>query len=224
MSGLLIPVLQHKWRSTRRTCQTFIQMAPFKIEMGDDSSVTAHGNGGLKLVTVVWNEEILCSHRRVLYFPELEYNLLSVSVTDRLCFKIEVQDGVCRNKKGASVITERTINNELYILGLSQSRQLCGIKNSPLADMKLCHLRMAHIHTDGTRTMSRNEVVRGINVTVAEQSAVCAGCMYGKSKQARISQQGGPWSEAVLDLVHTDVCRPFPAMSLGKSKFFFCFS
>lgn len=95
------------------------QTVPFKIEMGNDSSVTAHGYGDVKPITLVGNEEMFCNRRRLLYVLELKYNLLSVSVTDWLSFDTEFYDGKCRNKKGASIIAEGIPSNGFYIARLS---------------------------------------------------------------------------------------------------------
>lgn len=80
--------------------------------MGEDSSVTPHGYGDVKFVTLVGIEELLCKLRKVLHDPELKYNLVSVGVMDELNFNNVLQKDVCKINKVA-----KPLWNELSKMG-----------------------------------------------------------------------------------------------------------
>ena len=91
------------------------------------------------------------------------------------------------------------------------------------ADLSLWHQRMAHVNAGGIRDMVKNGVVEGVNLDLKSDASECTACVYGKSTRAPVPRQGGSRSSKILDLVHTDVCGPFPVESLGGSRYFLSF-
>lgn len=71
--------------------------------------------------------------------------------------------------------------------------------------------------------MVRQNIVEGIKVDLKRDILHCEACVYGKSTRSPTAQSGGARAVNILDLVHTDVCGPFPVPSLGNSLYFVSF-
>ena len=48
-------------------------------------------------------------------------------------------------------------------------------------------------------------------------------CGFIKGKQTKHTKKGVTRSTELLEIIHTDICRPFDAPSFGKEKYFITF-
>ena len=111
----------------------------------------------------------------------------------------------------------------MYYLKTSSQQCASQPETALVADMNLWHERLAHVHVDGIRAMARSGVVNGLNIASTKHIVKCKGCVYGKNSRAPIPKSSGERVKGILDLVHTDVCGPFPEESLGGSLYFVSF-
>ena len=195
---------------------------PCDITIGDKSQVRATGVGTVSLVISVSGKPRNATLSKVLFSPDMGYNMLSVSVMGRAGIR-STFDVDCRITKGDKLLAEGHMHNGMYLLTTSTDHDCKGPEVALAADLNLWHRRMAHVHTDGIRDMVRNGVIEGVNLDLKKNLVRCEGCVYGKSTRAPIPQQGGARANDVLDLVHTDVCGPFPVPSIGGSRYFVSF-
>jgi hypothetical protein len=153
----------------------------------------------------------------------MAYNMISVREMSRSGKTTVFNEHSCQTKLGDKVLVEGTVKNGLYTL-VTQSPS-SGVAESAglVADINLLHQRLAHVHVDGIRNMARAGVVEGLNIDHKHDVCRCQACVYGKSTRAPIPKQNGDRAAHVLDLVHTDVCGPFPEESLGGSLYFVSF-
>lgn len=197
-------------------------VAPFEILIGDKSSVQGIGRGTVEMTTCVSGKPVKCRLMDVVYSPTMAYNMLSVRVMSRAGKQTIFNEHSCHVVKDGKVLIEGYVGDGLYCLNIHNSTK-APTSAGLVADINLWHQRLAHVHVDGIRHMCRHNVVEGMNVDMRKDVTRCEACVYGKSTRAPIPQQGGARAENVLDLVHTDVCGPFPEESLGGSKYFVSF-
>ena len=158
----------------------------------------------------------------VVYAPTMAYNMLSVRAMSRTGKQTIFNEHTCQVVKNGKFLVEGTVSDGLYCLNMHTSKER-PTSAGLVADINLWHQRLAHVHVDGIRHMCRHNVVEGMKIDMKKGVSRCEACVYGKSTRAPIPHQGGPCAENVLDLVHTDVCSPFPVESLGGSKYFVSF-
>ena len=201
------------------------QVDPFDISIGDKSSVRAVGRGSIELLLSVSGKTKRCVLNDVVYAPTMGFNMLSVRVIGRAGHKIVFEESTCTIEKDGKIVAQGGIRRGLYCVktstGGAAADSLPAVALT--ADLNLWHRRMAHVHTDGIRELVRKNVVEGIKTDLKTNVTRCQACVYGKSTRAPIPQSGGARAVHILDLVHTDVCGPFPVPSLGNSLYFVSF-
>ena len=207
--------------SDLKTCK------PFVIEIGDKSGVKAIGRGCIRLVLSINGKPRNAVIKDVAYAPTMAFNLLSTRVMNREGGRSVFEENSCHVERGGKVVAEGEIRDGLYCL--KTLSQACDPGTDPhthtvlAADMNLWHQRLAHVHVDGIRNMVRSGVVEGVNIDTTKHVGKCKGCVYGKSSRAPIPKLNAHRASGILDLVHTDVCGPFPEESLGGSLYFVSF-
>ena len=85
------------------------------------------------------------------------------------------------------------------------------------------HQCITNVHCNDMLNVVKNGVVDGVNFDHKPNVKRCEACVYGKTTRAPIPKQGAACSAKVLDLVHIDVCGPFPVPSIDGSRYFVSF-
>ena len=195
----------------------------FMIEIGDKSGVKAIGRGSIQLVLLINGKPRKAVIKDVAYAPTMAFNMLSVRVMNRDGKRTVFEENRCYVGKGGKFIAEGEIRDDLYCLKTSSQPCSAPSHTALVADMNLWHERLAHVHVDGIRNMVCNGVVEGINLSPTKHLVRCKGCVYGKASRAPIPKSPGERAKGILELVHTDVCGPFPEEPLGGSLYIVSF-
>jgi len=198
---------------------------PFSIDLGDKSSVKGLGRGTVEMMIVVNGNRRKCRFENVVYAPTMAYNMVSVRVMNRSGKTTTFDEHRCWTAKHNKVLLEGKIIDDLYCVATDANTTVTeeSVHAGLVADMNLWHQRCAHVHVDGIRNMVKHDVVDGINKDVNGNVHRCSACVYGKSTRAPIPKEAGARANHVLDLVHSDVCGPFPVPSHGGSRYFVSF-
>jgi len=207
----------------RNMFTSFETVESFDIRIGDQSGVRVSGKGKIDIMLLVSGKPVKCMLSDVLYAPTMGFNMLSVRRMSRAGQRTVFQEHDCYVEKDNKVLAEGVVRNGLYYLSTCVTNDGNIPSMGLIADLNLWHQRLAHVHVDGIRDMVRNGVVEGIKVDLKKSICRCDACVYGKSTRAPIPQIGGARAEDILELVHTDVCGPFPVPSIGGSNYFVSF-
>ena len=78
---------------------------------------------------------------------------------------------------------------------------------------------MGHISDQGHTELSRREL---ISVLKKEGDDLCEPCIYGKKHKIKFASSS-KWSEAILELAHSDVWGPAPIVARDGARYFVIF-
>ena len=81
----------------------------------------------------------------------------------------------------------------------------------------LWHKRLGHISKQRIQRLVLDEILDPLDLSDFE---VCIECIKGK--QTNIRKLGAERAKDVLELVHTDICGPFPTTSWNGQQYFIC--
>ena len=190
----------------------------FQIELGDDGQYASRGVG----TVIVERESGIPLHLNdVLYVPGLKKNLVSVAT-----LKNKGYDGIFnRDKAYLKHLTSSAVKQigvrvkNLY--GLQVER--CAALNSKAGGKqsrdigKLWHRCMGHLHHGVLKILQ--QIATGLPACSFDQHDVCKGCTLGKYAKTSFQGQDSK-AKGILELVHSDVCRPFSSPSLMRHKYY----
>ena len=105
-------------------------------------------------------------------------------------------------------------------------RQICsinkvtGIKKKHKQNISsfLWHKRLGHISRSRMQDLIRQKILPELNFDYFE---TCIDCLKGKMTNSRNFQSKR--SQCILELIHTDICGPFPVKTICDSKYFITF-
>ena len=86
----------------------------------------------------------------------------------------------------------------------------------------LWHYRLGHPHLAAMRTLQTHKLAQGVPKDMFCKIDLCEACLFGKMASSKFPTSNSRRSRP-LELVHSDICGPFPTQSLLKSKYFISF-
>ena len=127
------------------------------------------------------------------------------------------------------------INDKVYCIGHKQ-RKLYKLNSEPEASccfgstdvkdnsLSMWHLRFGHLGYDNLKLLDNKSLVVGL---LLDQNKAfdrqCEGCAFGKQHRNPFPKKSEHESSQLLELIHTDVCRPMPIDSVGGYRYFATF-
>jgi transposase InsO family protein len=156
------------------------------------------GEGTVEFTANVSGDTTNVSLSNTLHVPDLRTNLMSIGkITDR----------------GLEVHFRK---NDATILDSTSS-----VSKNKEVTLELLHRRLGHANTKDIPSAVREHVMRGVRLANSPEKFNCEICLQGKMPRRRSPfPRRSNRLNKVLDLVHTDVCRPMITQSLGGAKYF----
>ena len=191
--------------------------AIFKVRIGNGAHIAVKGKGtvaieshtGLKLISYV------------LYVPEINQNLLSVTQLLEKGYKVLFEDKNCviKDTEGREMFRVQ-MKGKSFALDLMKEEQAAVHKED--GDTVLWHKRLGHFHHATLLFMKKNNLVNGLP-KLEEELPTCAACQYGKQTRLPFQQNKAWRATQRLQLIHTDVGGPQKTPSLNGSKYYIAF-
>jgi len=192
---------------------------PVLITFGNGASLPATATGSVIIERPPGSDVPRFTLEDVYYVEDLHTNLLSIPRAQTRGVKFTFEDGTCTVTKQDLVILQAESRGGLWGFTVVESALISKTKETP----QLWHRRFGHLGYDNLAKLQEKQMIKGINIHPAEfrvsASDVCEPCIA--AKQARLpSRASGADAKAPLELLHSDLCGPFQAESLGGSKYF----
>lgn len=189
-----------------------------KITIADKTSLPVMSTGN---VNINLGGDNKIQVRDVLYVPDIAVNLLSVSAMSKKGCKMVFHSNGCEiyNDKDAFICSATLINN-LYRLNTDvQANLICtGITDESV----LWHRRMGHLNFSDINKLP--DCTDGVTLSAEKNKRMltCTTCSEGKQSRQPFNNVGSRATQP-LEIVHSDVCGPMEALSLGGMRYFINF-
>lgn len=195
------------------------------ISMANSNKIPVEGEGEVTLTckTPDGHCEVFLSN--VLCVPEIVSNLVSISCMTKNKARITFHKNSCSVKNAANqmVMLAKQIYNGIYQSNLSNNSSNSSTPRQPTlltattnsAKMFTWHRRLAHLNYRSLSQLA--EYADGIQISDKE-TPFCRPCTYGKNIKNPF-QPSTKKSNAVLELLHTDLCEIRPTSIEGHNYF-----
>lgn len=194
---------------------------PKSVTVADGKSADVKGIGICKLRCYGQDskvKQIVLSE--VLYVPDLDMNLVSVSKLVQKGATVTFSETGCTISRGSRIAAVAPRYMGLYHLRLAEQagaamEQSCG---------KHCvhewHRKLGHRDVQAIREMENKQLATGIKVGSCSSNITCETCLQGKMTRLPFPKKAKIKSKAVLDLVHSDLCGPMNTVTPGGHRYF----
>lgn len=200
--------------------EEFDEIRPFEtpvpISIANGCEVKALGTGS---VPIVLSDGTLIRAFDVLWVPELDRRLISISALVAKGLSVKFERDVCAISNGDIEITRVRRTGKLFVLGC-KSHQMLAAAPAEATSAELWHARLGHYPVANMKLLEK--CVDGVNVSKdLTDIELCEGCANGKLavKSFHKSPYGEIKTTGVLQLVHSDVMGPMKTVSPGGAKY-----
>jgi transposase InsO family protein len=199
-----------------------------KVQLATEDMVQVRGKGIVKLKIHSDQNIGQLKLQNVLYVPEIQNNLLSVSkMTDwniRVIFEKDKARAV--NNKGEIVLRAKKIGN-LYVLqnlisNLHVTRDRVGMSCEKENSM-VWHFRLGHLNFKDVKKLKDDEMVRDLSLGKMDKEITCETCIKGKQTRLPFPKSTENSKRELLELIHTDICGPMRVTSPSGARYFITF-
>jgi len=195
------------------------------IYVGDGKSVEVEAIGHFRL--------LLCTGfyldlKDTFVVPSFRRNLISVSYLDKSGYSCSFGNNEFSLSFNSNIVGTGSLlaydNLDLFDTVTTYNETLnteshgtkCKIDNTQSG--ALWHKRLGHISKNRVERLVSNGILKSIDFTNFD---VCVECIKGKQTKAK--RLGAYRASDVLELIHTDICGPFPTPSWNGQQYFISF-
>ncbi|KAL8140605.1 hypothetical protein V2J09_006626 [Rumex salicifolius] len=157
--------------------------------------------------------------------PTFKRNLISISSLDKSGYFCGFGNGKISISLDSNVIGTGTLADRLYMLEIIASHNKILHVNSNGTKRKLnensaslWHKRLGHISKQRIQRLVSDGILDSLDLTDYE---VCVECVKGKLTNTR--KISANRSTDVLELIHSDICEPFPTAAWNGQQYFITF-
>lgn len=192
-----------------------------EICLADGTKIVCSGTGSGKLVSVADNgDRVKVTLNDIIHVPSLAGNLLSVSKICDLGFEVLFHRGGCKILRGQEAILVGERHGGLYRLKQYVEKALLTNPEHPQLCEHLWHRRLGHRDPDAISAIVREELGFGLKMKKCDVQCVCGVCCEGKMSRLPFPKESVSKTQAVGDLVHSDLGGPMEVATPGGNRYF----
>ncbi|UYV80793.1 K02A2.6-like [Cordylochernes scorpioides] len=187
-----------------------------KITLPDDRFIKSNGIG---TVEIYKDDNHLLTLKEVLYVPELNNNLISVSKIAEDEKQIIFDENGARiiDNNGSSIITAKREDNIYTIDACANIKLEENVFKTQENNWKIWHKRLAHINENYMNMMLKDSMVYGFSCSPINNLEPCITCIQSKFTRLPFKEIDSKQSTKPLDLIHWDLIGPFQHESIGRA-------
>ncbi|KAM1015922.1 hypothetical protein ACFX2A_046661 [Malus domestica] len=194
----------------------------YHVYVGEGTKVAVHSIG---VVNLKLNSGFVLQLKDVLYVPKMRRNLLSASkiikdgyafFADDVCLKIFKKNSF-HKILGIALLSENLWRLECIVEFVDQSVFNVNSKRMLEHDSSyiLWHKRLGHISKERILQLCKAELIPKLDSAIVTE---CVDCLKGKMTNFR--KLDAKRSKGLLEIIHTDICGPFPVKTICGNKYF----
>ena len=158
------------------------------------------------------------------YVPAMSRNIISVSALDNDGFSFAIENSNMSIRCGDIYYGSAFLNNGLYILDLNSRETIYNVntkrvKLNELNPSYIWHCHLGHVSERRISKLHKDGVLGSFDL---ESLDTCESCMRGKMTKNPFNKKGDRTS-GLLDLIHSDVCRPISTQARSGYSYFITF-
>nr|KYP56903.1 Retrovirus-related Pol polyprotein from transposon TNT 1-94 [Cajanus cajan] len=192
------------------------------IYVGDGNKVTVEAIGTFRLqLKIGFHLDLFLTF----LVPPFRRNLISISSLDKFGFSCSFGNNKFSLYQNSNVVGSGSLIDNLYLLDVVSSNKENFHIDSRGTKRKinensttLWHKRLGHISKQRIQRLVSDEILEPFDLSDFE---VCVECIKGKQTNSR--KLGAERAKDVLELIHTDICGPFPTTSWNGQQYFITF-
>lgn len=197
-----------------------------KIMVANGQYMVIKGKGKIVLKMEVNGNRRNLQINELLYVPELERNLLSVSKMTKEGYKVNFSKKNCYIKKGdievATAKHEKGLHKiEVYGEEVNSVTASCETISNCI---HIWHRRLGHRNPESIKDLVKRKRADGIEINECKNIKQCVSCIEIKLRRKSFPKVSSSRSKEVLDLIHSDLCGPMRTPTVGKKKYFLTFT
>ena len=131
------------------------------VELGNSNTVKVLGIGTAEIPISVNQKRVKCMLKKLLYVPELGYQLLSVPNFDKSGLTTSFHSKRCWISNGPKLLATATMTGNLYKLDIHSDSDAALLPTTA----QLWHLRLAHIQPSTIHEMAKSKIVQGFEIS-----------------------------------------------------------
>lgn len=192
-----------------------------QVRVGNGTLVDVQGIGTVQVTAWNGSEWVSTDLNNVLYVPDLSVNLFSLSTTLDKNYEMHSNKNKCEliDIKGkVRAIAERQGNlykMQFKIKKFTQNIDMQPLQCNAVISIHDWHRKLAHINFDQVK-----KVLKRNNIQFTDDpKPFCEICLAGKQRRLPFSVSESR-AENTCELIHSDLCGPIEAESLGGAKYF----
>lgn len=189
------------------------------VTLADGTTITSKGTGVVTFRTTDGSTARTLTARNVLHVPGMVDNLISVSKLTDSGLQVVFSGNVCQVFSGQQLVLSAEKADGIYSLRAEVIRPHESANGAHDDIFLLWHRRMGHVNFRTLETMSKQQAVTGIPCFENGTRKTCTRCVEGKQSRDHFKPSSTGPRRSVLDLLHIDLCGPFPVASFGGSRY-----
>ena len=197
---------------------------PQQVAVGDGRTVDAKGEGTVPMEMLMPNGTANgCDLVKVLYVPELAYNLLSVPRATEAGKTVKFDKTSCEfvNKKNQRVAFATKVGGLYHLEFCQQPRQSLNLVKDKGKE-KLWHRRFGHLNKQSLEKLAKKGLIDNFDYNTSNELGFCKACVGGKQCRSSFKASETETKEP-LELVHSDVCGKMNHKSIGGAEYILTF-
>lgn len=190
------------------------------VVMANGVKAPEEGRGSIRLMCQTECEsgrEILIEE--VLFVPQLDVNLISVSKLLSRGFSVTFEGNRCTISKGQRLIAFAEQRNGLFRLQEMSRALISRDKQHNELCKHAWHRRLGHRDINVLQKISRQELAIGFKLVECGVDEKCECCLEAKLTRSPFPSATEKKTTKILELLHTDVCGPISPPSYGGHRY-----
>lgn len=190
------------------------------VIMANGAKVAEKGRGVVKIKCiddVSRSREVTIED--VLWLPELEANLISISKLAQKGLVVTFASGGANISKNGKIVATAKLINGLYKMQQVDQVMVAHDNTHKENCIHQWHRRLGHRDFEALKKLKRDNLVTGIVMTDCGIEERCECCLQGKMARAPFPLVPIKKTKQPLDLVHTDICGPVAQASKGGKRY-----